>query len=92
LGKVGKNMVILELIYLRNIERLGDWFYGFELEGVESKRHHLELLILLSWFEEMVVIVGVPLLPWLAWNRWAGGASSVLLNVTFCFVGFKFAY
>ena len=30
--------------------------------------------------EEMIVIVGVPLLLGLAWNKWAGGASGFLLG------------
>jgi len=35
---------------------------------------------IISEIEEMVVIVGVPLLLGLAWNRWAGGASGFLLG------------
>ena len=35
---------------------------------------------IVSEIEEMVVIVGVPLLLGLAWNRWAGGASGFLLG------------
>jgi len=35
---------------------------------------------IISTIEEMVVIVGVPLLLGLAWNRWAGGASGFLLG------------
>ena len=33
--------------------------------------------------EEMTVIVGVPLLLGLVWNRWAGGASGFLLGSLF---------
>ena len=33
--------------------------------------------------EEMIVIVGVPLLLGLAWNKWAGGASGFLLGSLF---------
>jgi len=35
---------------------------------------------IISEIEEMVVIVGVPLLLGLAWNRWAGGASGFLMG------------
>jgi len=35
---------------------------------------------IVSEIEEIVVIVGVPLLLGLAWNRWAGGASGFLLG------------
>ena len=35
---------------------------------------------IISEIEEMVVIVGVPLLLGLTWNRWAGGASGFLLG------------
>jgi hypothetical protein len=35
---------------------------------------------IISSIEEMVVIVGVPLLLGLVWNRWAGGASGFLLG------------
>jgi hypothetical protein len=35
---------------------------------------------IISEIEEMVVIVGVPLLLGLVWNRWAGGASGFLLG------------
>ena len=35
---------------------------------------------IISTIEEMVIIVGVPLLLGLAWNRWAGGASGFLLG------------
>jgi len=35
---------------------------------------------IISEIEEMVVIVAVPLLLGLAWNRWAGGASGFLLG------------
>jgi hypothetical protein len=35
---------------------------------------------IISEIEEMVVIVGVPLLLGLVWNRWAGGASGFLMG------------
>jgi len=35
---------------------------------------------IISEIEEMVIIVGVPLLLGLVWNRWAGGASGFLLG------------
>lgn len=35
---------------------------------------------IISEIEELVVIVGVPLLLGLVWNRWAGGASGFLLG------------
>ncbi|MEM3050876.1 MAG: hypothetical protein QXJ40_02165 [Candidatus Bathyarchaeia archaeon] len=35
---------------------------------------------IISEIEEMVVIVAVPLLLGLVWNRWAGGASGFLLG------------
>jgi uncharacterized membrane protein len=35
---------------------------------------------IISGIEEMVIIVGVPLLLGLVWNRWAGGASGFLLG------------
>jgi len=38
---------------------------------------------IISEIEEMVVIVGVPLLLGLAWNRWAGGASGFLMGSSY---------
>ncbi len=35
---------------------------------------------IISELEELVIIVGVPLLLGLVWNRWAGGASGFLLG------------
>lgn len=35
---------------------------------------------IVSEIEEMVILVGVPLLLGLVWNRWAGGASGFLLG------------
>ena len=35
---------------------------------------------IVSEIEEMVIIVGVPLVLGLAWNKWAGGASGFLLG------------
>ena len=38
---------------------------------------------IMSGIEEMVVIVGVPLLLGLVWNQWAGGASGFLLGAIY---------
>ena len=35
---------------------------------------------IISGIEEMVIIVGIPLLLGLVWNRWAGGASGFLMG------------
>jgi hypothetical protein len=38
---------------------------------------------IISEIEEMVVIVGVPLLLGLTWNRWAGGAAGFLMGTAY---------
>jgi hypothetical protein len=38
---------------------------------------------IISEIEEIVIIVGIPLLLGLVWNRWAGGASGFLLGSTY---------
>ena len=38
---------------------------------------------IISEIEELVIVVGIPLLLGLVWNRWAGGASGFLLGSIF---------
>ena len=59
------------LLLIVGLSQLGSFFReGFSAIVTE----------IISEIEEMVVIVGVPLLLGLAWNRWAGGASGFLLG------------
>ena len=54
---------------------------GLSLVGSSMRTGSLGIVTgIISEIEEMVVIVGVPLLLGLAWNRWAGGASGFLLG------------
>lgn len=67
-GIVFPIVVILVIVGLSQLGSLfGTGYYGVVI-GIISK------------IEEMVIIVGVPLLLGLVWNRWAGGASGFLLG------------
>jgi hypothetical protein len=54
---------------------------GLSLIGSSMRTGSLGIVTgIISEVEEMVVIVGIPLLLGLTWNRWAGGASGFLLG------------
>ena len=67
-GIVAPVVVVLVIVALSQVGSLFErGSYGI-ITGVVSE------------IEEMVVIVGIPLLLGLTWNRWAGGASGFLLG------------
>jgi hypothetical protein len=61
-------IVVLVIVGLSQLSSL----FGMESYGI--------FIGIISEIEEMVIIVGVPLLLGLVWNRWAGGASGFLLG------------
>jgi hypothetical protein len=61
-------IVVLVIVFF---SRLGS-LLGMESFGI--------VIGIISEIEEMVVIVGVPLLLGLVWNRWAGGASGFIVG------------
>ncbi|MCW4045595.1 MAG: hypothetical protein NWE94_08785 [Candidatus Bathyarchaeota archaeon] len=62
---------VLVVLVIVGFSRLSSLF-GMESFGV--------VIGIISEIEEMVIVVGVPLLLGLVWNRWAGGASGFLLG------------
>jgi hypothetical protein len=62
---------VIVVLVIVGLSQLGSLF-GMESYGV--------VIGIISEIEEMVIIVGVPLLLGLIWNRWAGGASGFLLG------------
>lgn len=67
-GVVVPLVVVLIIV---GLSRLGS-VLGMESFGV--------VIGIVSGIEEMVVIVGVPMLLGLVWNRWAGGASGFIVG------------
>ena len=61
-------IVVLVIVGFSQLSSL----FGMESFGI--------VIGIISEIEEMVIIVGVPLLLGLVWNRWAGGASGFLLG------------
>ncbi len=70
-GLIVPLVVVLVIV---GLSRLGSVF-GMGSFGI--------IIGIVSGIEEMVIIVGVPLLLGLVWNRWAGGASGFLLGSLF---------
>ena len=62
---------LVVVLLIVGLSQLGSFFRGGSMGIVTG---------IIGEIEEMVVIVGVPLLLGLAWNRWAGGASGFLLG------------
>jgi hypothetical protein len=62
---------VIVVLVIVGLSRLGSLF-GMESFGV--------VIGIISEIEEMVIIVGVPLLLGLVWNRWAGGASGFIVG------------
>jgi hypothetical protein len=62
---------IVVLMVIVGLSRLGS-LIGLEAFGA--------VIGIISGIEEMVVIVGVPMLLGLVWNRWAGGASGFIVG------------
>jgi hypothetical protein len=62
---------VIVVLVIVGLSRLGSLF-GMESFGV--------VIGVISEIEEMVIIVGVPMLLGLVWNRWAGGASGFIVG------------
>lgn len=62
---------LIVALVIVGLSRLGSLF-GMESFGV--------VIGVISEIEEMVVIVGVPMLLGLVWNKWAGGASGFIVG------------
>jgi Na+/proline symporter len=62
---------VIVVLVIVGLSRLGS-LLGMESFGV--------VIGVISEIEEMVVIVGVPMLLGLVWNRWAGGASGFIVG------------
>lgn len=61
-------VVVLIIVGLSSVT----WFFSYQTNGF--------LIGIISTIEEMLVLVAIPLLLGLVWNRWAGGASGFLLG------------
>lgn len=67
-GIVVPLVVVLVIVGLSSVT----WFFSYQSMGF--------LVGIVSTIEEMLVLVAIPLLLGLVWNRWAGGASGFLLG------------
>jgi hypothetical protein len=65
---------IIVVLAIIGLSRLGSLF-GRESFGI--------IMGITSEIEEMVILVAIPLLFGLAWNRWAGGASGFLMGTLY---------
>ena len=61
-------VVVLVIVGLSSVT----WFFSYQSMGF--------VIGIVSTIEEMLVLVAIPLLLGLVWNRWAGGASGFLMG------------
>ena len=61
-------IVVLVIVGLSSVT----WYFSYQSNGF--------LIGIISTIEEMLVLVAIPLLLGLVWNRWAGGTSGFLLG------------
>ena len=78
-GKIGieatsSNGIIVPFVVVLVIVALSSvtWFFNYRSNGF--------VIGIVSTIEEMLVLVAIPLLLGLVWNRWAGGASGFLIG------------
>lgn len=67
-GVIVPLVVVLVIVGFSSIT----WFFSYQSTGF--------VIGIVSTIEEMLVLVAIPLLLGLVWNRWAGGASGFLMG------------